>query len=234
MRFLELAVKPIGQHSELNPRIWQRGSVRPEVKRALLELAKEFIEFIDVPFEIQDIIIAGAQANLTYTAHSDLDLHLVVDYDTVRCDQEVAELFDSKRLLWREMHSVKIRGIPVEPGVENAQKPTVSAAYSLLSDRWIRQPRTEPVDYAKDQVADLVQTWQRLISRALNSQRLEFLQQTLGLLRTSRKAALATAQGEFHPLNLAYKSLRNRGTVEQLQTTINRIKDRNLSITEQW
>ena len=139
MKFSELAAEPIGRNQTLNPKIWQDGRVRPEVRAALLKIAQDFEQFIDVPIQVEDIIIAGAQANLTYSEYSDLDLHLVVDYSTVDCAREAAELFDSKRLLFKEKHRIEIRGIPVEPGVEDLRNPTVSAAYSLIKNQWLRE-----------------------------------------------------------------------------------------------
>ena len=78
------------QHTSLNPALWQGDDLKPEVHLALLKIAKDFIEYIGVPFEVKDLVLTGSQLGLTYTEHSDLDLHIIVDCDTVNCDREAA------------------------------------------------------------------------------------------------------------------------------------------------
>lgn len=232
MRFTELAAEPIGYNNQLNPKIWHDGTVKPEVRATLLKIARDFEEFIDVPIRVEDVIIAGAQANYTYTDYSDLDLHLVVDYSRVSCDREVAELMDSKRLLFKRDHNIKIAGIPVEPGVEDASNPTVSAAYSIVDQKWIREPNKNPPRYDAEELEHLVALWTRVIKTAVKTGDLHAMRLVLKLLRKYRKMGLATAQGEFSTANLVYKSLRNSSSVQALQTLIDRLHDQELSIGE--
>jgi len=231
MRFSEFQGHPIGQHHRLNPRIWNGNSVRPEVRDRLLALAKEFGEFIDVPLTVLDVQIVGAQSNTTYTDHSDLDLHLVVDYNSVDCDRGVKELFDAKRLLWKQTRSVKIRGIPVEPAVEDSAKPSVSAAWSLQKNRWIRQPKLNEKHYDAESLEIIVAAWSRVIDLALKTQNTEAQKSVLTKIRQYRKQGLGQS-GEFGLANLAYKTLRNRGLIELLQQSIIKSRDRELSITD--
>lgn len=231
MRFTELAAEPIGYNNKLNPKIWHDGEIIPQVRAALLKIARDFQEFVDVPLEVEDVIIAGAQANYTYTDYSDLDLHLVVDYGSVDCDREVAELFDSKRLLFKRDHEIKIHGIPVEPGVEDSGQPTVSAAYSVLRNQWIREPRKTPPQYDPEELERLVEMWTRVIKTAVKTGDLHTMRTVLKLLRKYRKMGLATADGEYSIANLVYKSLRNSQSVQALQTLIDRLYDQQLSIT---
>ena len=51
MRILELDLG-FEQHNELNPLLWQDEELRPEVKMALLKIAKDFVEYVEVPFEV--------------------------------------------------------------------------------------------------------------------------------------------------------------------------------------
>ena len=85
-------------HNELNPRLWRREKLRPEVREKLLAIADDFREFLGIDgLDIKDITVSGSNAAYTYTPHSDIDLHLVVDLDNV-CDNEVyRELFDAKK-----------------------------------------------------------------------------------------------------------------------------------------
>ena len=230
MNFINQAVEPIGYNDRLNPKLWHNDRLRPEVRTALLKIARDFKEFVDVPLRVQDIIIAGAQANYTYTKYSDLDLHLVVDYKRVPCDREVAELFDSKRLLFKRDHDIKIYDIPVEPGVEDLNNPTVGAAYSVLNQEWIKEPKANPPKYNPEELNRMVQVWETILADAVQTGSLEKMRKVLTLMRRYRKLGLASDQGEFSTANLVYKSLRNSQTIKKLQTLIDKLHDQQLSI----
>ena len=71
-------------HDKLNPALWQGEDLLPDVKSALVKIAEDFKKYIDIPFDVEDLVITGGQVSYYYTKHSDLDLHLVVDFDSVR------------------------------------------------------------------------------------------------------------------------------------------------------
>lgn len=222
-------VAPVGQHHELNQRLWEGEDLRPEVHEKLLKIASEFFDFLDIPVEVEDLIISGSQANFNYTPYSDLDLHLIVDYSQVQCDMEVDELFDTKRLLWKEQHDIKIRGIPVELYVEDTMKPAVSSVYSLLSRSWIKKPDLTKISYNKQLVIDQVKKWNSLIDDALKSNNIEIMRKVKSMLKANRQQGL-DSEGEFSEQNLAYKSLRNAGKIADLMTAIGKLNDRQLSL----
>jgi hypothetical protein len=71
-------------NSKLNPRLWTQERLRTDVRERLLTIADDFREFLGVhDLDIKDITISGSNAAYTYTPHSDIDLHLVVDLDKV-------------------------------------------------------------------------------------------------------------------------------------------------------
>jgi hypothetical protein len=232
MRFNEFQ-EPIGQNQELNPRLWHQDQIRPEVKTALLKIAKKFEEFIDIPLKVRDIIVTGAQASLTYSPHSDLDLHLIVDYDSVDCDQEVGELLDTKRLLFKQQHRITIRDIPVEPGAEDSKNTLQGAAWSLIQNRWVRGQAPEEtlnLDYDRGELSRLIDIWKNIIQKAQQSQDLQIMKQVLKLLKKYRKLALKTPSRELSLANLVYKSLRNDQTIQNLQQQIWDLEDQKLSL----
>jgi len=229
MRVTEFS-KPIELHSELNPLLWEDGQLKPEIAQHLIKIAEDFIEFVDVPLEVEDIIVAGANANYTYTEYSDLDLHIVVDYSKVSCDREAAELFDSKRLLYKQRYKVKVLDIPVEPGIEDSENPTVSAAYSILNKEWIRPPVKELPFYDEAEVKEISEQWKDIIRLAMRSGNLAICRTVLKMLRKFRKVGLSSTQGEFSIPNLVYKSLRNDKTVEGMQTLVDKLHDQTLSV----
>jgi hypothetical protein len=229
MNYNEFA-DPIKHNKVLNPHLWDNDNLKPEIKQALLKIAKDFKIFIDVPFKVVDVIIAGGNANYTYTDKSDIDLHLIADFSSVDCDREAAELFDSKRLLYKQKYNVTIHGIPVELYVEDLRQPAVSSSYSLLTDQWINPPNPEIPDYDQAELDKMVKVWRKVIQHAIQTGDLQTCRNALKLLRTYRKLGLKTSDGEYSIPNLVYKSLRNDQEIEGIQTLVDKLHDKQLSV----
>jgi hypothetical protein len=222
--------EPIGQHQELNPKLWDQDQLQSHVRGALLRIAEDFLKFVDIPVEVVDIRLSGGNANYNYSEYSDIDLHVIADFSQVDCDREVAELFDTKRLLYKRLHTITISGIPVELYIEDQDHPAVSAAYSVVKDQWIKEPGQKLPQYDENAVKTAMEMWHKLIKTAIMSGNLSTCRKALSLLRKYRKMGLKTPEGEFSTANLAYKSLRNDHTIEGIVTLINLLHDRSLSI----
>lgn len=220
---------PIGLHKILNPVLWKNRNLRPEVKKALLRIAREFYRYLKVKALLKDVLITGSQANYNYSEFSDIDLHLVFDFGAISCDESIEELFDTKRKLWREKHNIDIFGINVEVYAEDSNNPSVSSAYSLLTSTWIRDPDQPVSKYNVDKVKKIVDLWVNLIQSSMNSQSLQVCKDVQTLLARYRKLGLKK-YGEFGPQNLAYKSLRNMGIIQQLSEKIIELEDDFLSL----
>jgi hypothetical protein len=231
MNFFEFA-PPIERNTVLNPDIWDHDSIKSSVRGALIRIAEDFVQFIEVPLDVVDIVITGGNANYTYTSKSDIDLHIIADFSQVRCDREVAELMDSKRLLYKQTRDIDVYGIPVELYVEDQDHPAESGGvYSILSNKWLNHPRKDIPDIDQAKLAHWVEVWHAVIQHAIKLGDLETARSTMRLLRTYRKRGLHnTPDGEFSIPNLVYKSLRNDDTVRALQTLIDVAHDRQLSI----
>jgi hypothetical protein len=223
--------QPIGQNTTLNPKIWDHDHIKPQVRGALLRMAEDFLEFVEVPVEVLDIVITGGNVNYTYTSDSDIDLHIIADFNQVQCDREVAELFDSKRLLYKRQHKLEVYGIPVELYIEDHRTPGVTAGqFSITDDRWIRKPSKNLPQYDTGKLEQGVKMWQKILRTATMTGDLQTCRRALQLLRQYRKQGLATPDGEFSIPNLVYKSLRNDQVVDGMSRLIDRLHDQQLSI----
>ena len=228
MRILELDLG-FEQHNELNPLLWQGEELRPEVKMALLKIAKDFVEYVEVPFEVKDLVLTGSQLGYYYTKHSDLDLHIIVDFNTVDCDREAAELFDTKRLLYKKQYDISIRGVPVEVYIEDSNFPAVSATYSLGDGGWRVKPDNQPQEIDTEEIIRMSKIWSTVIGKAIESNDLETGRKVLKMLRNYRKLGLKHS-GEYGIENLVYKTLRNSKIIEKLMKLIGDLHDQSLSI----
>ena len=80
---------------KLNPEIWliskKESKMKPEIRERLLDIANQFVEFLDVPVFVDDIIMTGSLANYNWSNYSDVDLHIIVDF--TQFPKEQIELF---------------------------------------------------------------------------------------------------------------------------------------------
>ena len=98
-------------HEELNSKFWDGTNLKPEVRKHLLMIANKWAIFAKIPKSgIKDIILTGGNANFNYTKFSDLDVHLIVDFNTVsECDKDfVGEFLVDKKTVWELTHDIKI------------------------------------------------------------------------------------------------------------------------------
>lgn len=222
---------PVEYNPVLNPAIWDHDRLKSDVRGALLRMAEDFIKYVGIPFDVIDIIITGGNVNYNYTVHSDIDLHIVADFDTIQCDKEVAELFDSKRLLYKKQYDLSVKGIEVELYVEDHRMPAVSAgSYSVSTGRWINRPNKHLPKYNEEELAHWITVWKKILRQATMTGDLQTCRNALQLLRVYRKKGLQTPAGEFSIPNLVYKSLRNDHVIMGMTLLIDRLHDQMLSI----
>jgi hypothetical protein len=145
------------------------------------------------------------------------------------CDREAAELFDTKRMLYKKKYDITVKGIPVELYIEDRDFPAVSASYSIVKDQWLVQPERHPSELDLEEVNRMADQWHRVIGSVLASNDLETARKTMGMLRKYRKLGLKQT-GEYGVANLVYKTLRNSNIVEKLQNFIDSEHDQQLSL----
>ena len=216
-------------HDTLNPLIWDGDKLNPDVNNTLIKIAKDFIEYVEVPINVSDLVITGGQVSFYYTKHSDLDLHIIVDFKTVQCDREAAELFDAKRLLYKKQYDITIHGIPVELYIEDLDHPAVSASYSIGTHSWKTKPVKQTEEIDTNEVLRMSKIWSVVIGYALKANDLKIARKVIKMLRDYRKLGLKQT-GELGIPNLVYKTLRNSKIVEKLMHLNGNLHDQELSI----
>jgi RNA polymerase sigma factor (sigma-70 family) len=220
-------------NNKLNPRIWDADEkMRPEVREQLLRIADDFREFLGIDVELKDITVSGSNAAFTYTPHSDIDLHLVVDLPEADRNQVYRELFDAKKYAYNEQHDIKIGGYDVELYVQDANKPHHSQGiYSLTNNDWVSVPKRRQPDVDDISVKSKFEDLGHRIESAIKSQDYEKISAMANKIKDYRQAGL-DAHGEFGPENLAFKILRKQGLIQKLYDARNAAKDELLSLDE--
>ena len=222
----------IQYNSELAAEAWNGANLRKEVRYKLLQAAKMFIEYLEIPnFKVIDIVLTGSMANFNYTKFSDFDVHVVTRYSDLECDDLAEAFYQAKKKIWNDDHDVIVRGHEVELYVENVDEPPVSGGiYSLLDDTWLQKPNYSPpeIDDAavNAKVEDLIKRISATISGADDANDIRRL---LDKIRRMRRSGLDQG-GEYSVENLAFKILRNLGYLEQLSNAIKDQQDQALSL----
>jgi hypothetical protein len=165
-------------NDKLNPRIWGADEkMRPEVREQLLRIADDFREFLGIDVEVKDITVSGSNAAYTYTPHSDIDLHLVVDLPEADRNEVYRELFDAKKYAYNDMHNIKIGGYDVELYVQDANKTHHSQGiYSIMNDDWVSVPKRRRPDVDDISVKSKFEDLGHRIEQAIKSRDLKRFQ----------------------------------------------------------
>ena len=221
-------------HDKLNPKYWTNEKLDPEVWQALNKISKEWAKFANIPARaIKDIILVGGNANYNYTKHSDLDLHLVIDKTGVKCDGLVDDYLLSKKQLWGLTHDITVKGQPVELYAQDFRDPfrKGQGVYSLKSNKWLQQPERVKFNPSSPEVKAKVYDLQRAIDDLIDSKSddIATFRRLKGKLKGMRQTAIEKG-GEYAPENLAFKELRNRGTLDKLSKYLRNLEDEELSL----
>jgi len=220
-------------HRELNPKLWNGKVLKPIVRYKLLEIARHFIEFIDIPnLRLKDVTISGSNAAYSYTSQSDIDLHLVVDVPEQQ-EKLLKPLYDAKKNQYNYNHDIKIKDIDVELYVQpSVDKHHSLGIFSVLDNKWISEPTMGSVKINDSDVQLKVDNYLNKIMQALTSDELATAKDIQQEISKIRQAGLEQG-GEFSIENVAYKVLRAKGFIEQLRQHIYKLQHKELSLGEQ-
>ena len=216
-------------HRRLNPSIWDSDEhLLPEVREKLLAIAADFQEFLGVDdLRVQDITISGSNAAYSYTPHSDIDLHLVVEMPD---DPVYQELFAAKKYQYNDEHDIEIAGIPVELYVQPADQRHVSQGiYSITNNDWIQVPQRRRAQVDDSCVQHKAADLDARIHSAVKSGNADAINRLWDRIKTMRQTGLEQ-NGEFGCENITFKLLRNMGCIGRLKDAKNAIRDRELSL----
>jgi len=226
-------------HDELNPVVWKEGRMRPEVRERLLETAERFEKHLGVDVDVRDVWLTGSIANYNWSQFSDIDLHVLLDFDDVDDDEElVRELMLAKKSVWNDKHDVRIGPFEVELYAQDVKEPhEATGVYSVKNDRWLRRPSREHPKIDLVSVARKARSMMHRIDRALDAPDCghDCLVRTMDRVKKMRKSGLEKG-GEYGTENLAFKVLRRNGYLERLSEARDARLDDELSmrVARRW
>jgi hypothetical protein len=220
---MELREKP-----SLEPNLWSKnGKLDPKIRIKLLKVAKDFFDSLSLDKSVLvDVQFTGSLVSFAWSQHSDIDLHLIIDFNRVPADADISErYFDAVKNLWNEQHEVMIKGYEVEVYVENVGSQHVSnGLYSLVKGAWLEIPTSDAERSASDMdVMVKADKWMRMVESEVYAPFVDGDHETSMVaakelskrFKRWRKCGLSK-QGIRSVENLAYKLLRRRGYVSSL------------------
>jgi len=220
-------------HEELNPELFNGDRLKPQVHDQLLLIAQDFVDHLGInDIEVQDITLSGSNAAYSYTKHSDIDLHILVDMSKFNNDPVYREFFDAKKTIYNDTHSITIGGIDVELYVQDSNEPVISLGeYSILRDSWIKLPRKRKAHISQVATKNKYRKLYKLAEYAMRSSDSHKIKYVLKTIKKYRQAGLDEG-GEFSPENLAFKILRSKGIIKRLYEKLQTLHDKKLSLPE--
>ena len=104
-------------HKTLNPLIWDSNTnkLKQDVAQRLLEIVEQFKSTLEVPLNVIDIHIVGSQASYNYTEYSDLDVHIVTNFELLDASPELLQaMYNAVKAKFNTDYDITVKGINVE------------------------------------------------------------------------------------------------------------------------
>ena len=205
------------KHDTLNPKLWANDRLLPEVKEKIIEIIDQFLQTIELDIKILDARIVGSQASFNYTKDSDLDIHLITNFELMDASEEILTLlYNALKTKFNRDYEIQIRGIDVELYIEDMKSAAISnGMYSIYQDRWIKFPKK--LNNIPDvDISDEFNDWSENIRKALKIADPDQIEKMIDKIYIIRKEGLDT-EGEYGPSNQLFKEIRNAGLLDNLK-----------------
>jgi hypothetical protein len=226
----------------LNPEFWDKEELRKDISDQLMLIAQEFFDGLKSPenLVIKDVIFTGSLANYNWSKYSDVDLHVIVDFETVDTDEEfIKQLFDSYKNLWNNNHNITIKGYDVELYLQDIRETlSANAVYSVKRNKWLLKPEKEKFKLNRNIIKkkaltfiDKLKDVKKVYAEEEYQKALDKSQELKDKIKKYRKSGLESG-GEFSLENLVFKVLRRTPFMEVLNDINSKSYDQIMSLKE--
>lgn len=223
----------LSTHSKLNDRLFNGKKLKPQVKLALINVANKLVEDLkenNIPIKVYDYWFLGSNAAYNYNPDSDIDVHIIVDIDDLKCDKNLLSiLYNYAKASFNKDHDIKVKGHPVELYLEDIATTAVSnGIYSLKKDEWIKEPA--PAD-DRDYYPEETKEYQELLKeyRKIKDGPIDKINEFIDNIYIMRKESL-TKNGEFGLGNMMFKEFRNSGKLQELKDKVKELESAELTL----
>lgn len=232
-----ISINESEENDSLNKSLWDKDKngnwiLDKRAKRKIVSLAKQFYsEFKKLlkQRDIYDIQITGSMSNFNYSPDSEIDVHVLVNFD----DIDKGNLSDIKKEVesicfeWDLNNNPKFKGHDIDLFVQDKRDPhEYSALYSVMDDKWIKHPNQEEieiddrdVDKKYDSIIFSIERLDTLIKEGTDNDRIKRMYKKGLELKTriqKMKRVYDTKNGSSTIEGMVYKKLKNSGYIEKL------------------
>jgi len=236
----ESIIKSFYSKKILSPDIFEQtdGSYKMlnDLRDRLLLITKKFVDFMGVDFFVYDTVLTGSLANYNWSEYSDVDLHVMIDYDeSEHHNVLLKEFFDAKKNVWNNLHDIMIKDFEVEMYVQDVKEAHISSGvYSVLNDEWIIEPQKEKKYVDERCILEKGEEYANLIDSLTKKNEagedvIKKVETIKNKLKRFRQSGLDKG-GEYSYENLTFKLLRRNGYIKKLIDLKKEVVDNKLSV----
>jgi len=222
----DLNLDSFRENNKLHPSIWTQDSLKKDIRRRLERIALEFFEALALKnVNIYDITFTGSLANLNWSKFSDIDLHILIDFNKVDENIElVGEYFKAKTSVWNQNHEILIKNHEVEIYIQNIEESHHSTGvYSIKNNEWLTKPEKKNAKFDKEMVKKKSESFMDQIDRAYDlfeeqkyDKSHEYSDKLKEKIKYFRQSGLESS-GEYSIENITFKVLRRNGYLSLLR-----------------
>ena len=222
-------------NTKLNQKLFDKDNhLKEDVKESLVKIANTFIEDLqenNIPVNIVDIWLVGSNAAYNYRDDSDIDLHIIANFDETDNNGLLSLVYNYAKSNFNKDHDITVKGMPVEVYIESSNTTSVTnGIYSLLNDGWVKFPSPVNTDKVETEESESIfNEMKEAADRVLTSNSVEEIQNTINDLYITRQASLAT-DGEYGAGNIAFKKIRAIGLLDKLKEKKRELIDKDLTL----
>lgn len=244
----EIDLTSFEQESTLHPKLWvDNYTLDSQVRLRLLDIADDFFDSLEIDWvEPIDIVLTGSICNYNWSKYSDIDVHIILDFNNIECDKDLLRnYFNSKKNEWSSNHdNLTIYDMDVEFYVEDVSDITVSnGIYSLEKNKWVNEPSIDnSFDLTSNEILlrnvsseimtcidDLHNSYLSTSDEYELKEISKTLSNILDLIYKIREKGLDN-KGELDELNIIFKIIRRSGYLDLIWDMIDNIYDKINSI----
>jgi len=220
-------------------KFWKNNTLNPIVARKLTQIAEDVIEALGLDVEPEDFVITGSIASYNWHDLSDIDLHIMLDYEKIDDNFDlVKRMLDQTRINWNKKHNILIDGKEVELYFQHYTEPhEANGIWSLMLGKWLAVPvRLNPeidlitTEKKAEAIAQQIEHLFEMFQREDFKEAYEYAGKVKDKISRMRRLGLSD-QGIYSPENLAFKMLRNAGYLEKLSALKIEAYDRMMSVS---
>lgn len=223
----------------LFPKFWKDNKLNTIVSRKLTEIADGVIKSLDLDAEVEDVIITGSIASYNWHELSDIDLHIMLDFEKIDDNLDlVKRMLDQTRINWNKKHNIRIAGKEVEIYFQHYTEPhEANGIWSLELEKWLALPvQLNPeldlltTEKKAESIARNIEHLYEMFKKESYKEAYEYAGKIKDKIARMRQSGLED-EGIYSPENMAFKMLRNAGYLEKLSTLKIEAFDKMMSVT---